>query len=80
MKNSKFKMLLLLIVVSLIATIAMNTGKKLEGEPIIVKKVVSMIPGYCGYTYEGWGRSEYFEDKCDKYNVGDKLIQNDVKD
>lgn len=57
-----------------------NKATKLKGDPIIVKKVVSMIPGYCTYTYEGWGRSEYFEDKCDKYNVGDKLIQNDVKD
>lgn len=25
------------------------------------------------YTYEGYGRKETFEDKCDKYSVGDKL-------
>lgn len=45
----------------------------LKGEPVIVKKEVSMIPGYCIYHYEGWGRREYFEDKCDKYSIGDKL-------
>lgn len=50
-----------------------DNNKYLKGEPVIVKKEVSMIPGYCIYHYEGWGRREYFEDKCDKYSIGDKL-------
>jgi hypothetical protein len=45
----------------------------LKGDPIIVKKEVSMIPGYCIFHYEGWGRREYFEGKCDKYSIGDKI-------
>jgi len=44
-----------------------------EGEPVIFKKEYSMIPGICTFTYEGYGRKETFEDKCDKYSVGDKL-------
>jgi hypothetical protein len=44
-----------------------------QGEPVILKKEYSLIPGVCIYTYEGYGRKETFEDKCDKYSVGDKL-------
>jgi len=44
-----------------------------QGEPVILKKEYSLIPGVCMYTYEGYGRKETFEDKCDKYSVGDKL-------
>ena len=44
-----------------------------QGEPVIMKKEYSLIPGVCMYTYEGYGRKETFEDKCDKYSVGDKL-------
>jgi hypothetical protein len=44
-----------------------------QGEPIILKKEYSLIPGVCMYTYEGYGRIETFEDKCIKYSVGDKL-------
>lgn len=44
-----------------------------KGEPVILKKEYSLIPGVCKFTYEGYGRKETFEDKCDKYSVGDKL-------
>jgi hypothetical protein len=44
-----------------------------QGEPVIFKKEYSLLPGICMYTYEGYGRKETFEDKCDKYSVGDKL-------
>jgi hypothetical protein len=44
-----------------------------QGEPVILKKEHSLIPGICMFTYEGYGRKETFEDKCDKYSVGDKL-------
>jgi hypothetical protein len=47
----------------------------LKGDPIIVKKSVGIVPGYCIYHYEGWSRREYFEDKCDKYSVGDKIVK-----
>lgn len=45
----------------------------LQGEPVILKKEYSLLPGIFMYTYEGYGRKETFEDKCDKYSVGDKL-------
>lgn len=44
-----------------------------QGDPVILKKEYSLLPGICMYTYEGYGRKETFEDKCDKYSVGDKL-------
>ena len=47
-----------------------------DGEPVILKKEYSLIPGVCVYTYVGYGRKETFEDKCDKYSVGDKLSGN----
>lgn len=53
-----------------------SSGKNdnyLQGEPVILKKEYSLLPGICMYTYEGYGRKETFEDKCDKYSVGDKL-------
>ncbi len=31
------------------------------------------MTGTCIYTYEGYGREEWFEDDCDKYSVGDTL-------
>jgi hypothetical protein len=69
------------IFITLLSTILFSCNEKvekvyLEGDPIIVKKEVSMIPGYCIYHYEGWSRREYFEDKCDKYSIGDKIIKN----
>jgi hypothetical protein len=48
-----------------------------QGDPIIVKKRVSMVPGYCIYTYEGWGRIQDFEDKCCKYSIGDRIYTKD---
>jgi hypothetical protein len=56
-----------------------STGRSdnyLQGEPVILKKEHSLIPGICMFTYEGYGRKETFEDKCDKYSVGDKLGEN----
>lgn len=67
------KFALLILGLLMIVSITSCGPKPLEGDPIIVKKEVSIVPGYCLYTYEGWGRREYFEDPCDKYNVGDKL-------
>jgi len=43
-----------------------------KGSPIIVQKQKS-VTGSCLYTYEGYGREEWFEDECDKYSVGDTL-------
>jgi hypothetical protein len=70
------------IFITLLSIILFSCNEKVEkvylqGNPIIVKKEVSMIPGYCIYHYEGWGRREYFEDKCDKYSIGDKIITKD---
>jgi hypothetical protein len=49
-----------------------KTKSEHKGPPIIVQKQESMI-GTCIYTYEGYGREEWFEDDCDKYSVGDTL-------
>lgn len=73
-KNNKtMKRLVLLILGALLIMSVTSCTDYREGDPIIVKKEVSLIPGYCKYTYEGWGRRDYFEDPCEKYNVGDKL-------
>lgn len=45
----------------------------LQGDPIIVSKKYSLIPGVCNYEYEGWGRKGIFEDSCDKFTVGQQL-------
>ncbi|GGE15621.1 hypothetical protein [Psychroflexus salis] len=50
-----------------------NNANYHQGEPVILKKEYSLIPTICMYTYEGYGRKETFEDKCNKYSVGDKL-------
>lgn len=73
------KRIVLLILTSLLIMSVTSCTDYREGDPIIIKKEVSLVPGYCKYTYEGWGRREYFEDPCDKYSVGDKLI-NDTLD
>lgn len=60
-----------------------RSDKYHDGEPVIIKKEYSLIPGVCMYTYEGYGKKETFEDKCDKYSVGDKLggsMQNTERD
>jgi hypothetical protein len=49
-----------------------KTKSDYRGAPIIVQKQESMT-GTCIYTYEGYGREEWFEDDCDKYSVGDTL-------
>ena len=67
------KRLVLLILGALLIMSVTSCTQYREGDPIIVKKEVSLVPGYCKYTYEGWGRRDYFEDPCEKYNVGDKL-------
>lgn len=73
-KNNKtMKRLVLLILGALLIMSVTSCTQYREGDPIIVKKEVSLVPGYCKYTYEGWGRRDYFEDPCEKYNVGDKL-------
>jgi len=53
-----------------------RSDKYHDGEPVILKKEYSLIPGVCMFTYEGYGRKETFEDKCNKYSVGDKLGAN----
>ena len=68
------KRFLLITITFLMFLTLSSCAEHLEGDPIIVKKEVSLITGYCKYTYEGWGRRVYFEDPCDKYNIGDKLI------
>lgn len=44
-----------------------------EGAPIIIKKQQSFLPGKCIYTYEGYGRRDWFDDDCSKYSIGDTL-------
>lgn len=67
------KRLIYLFIIALTVLMATSCTEYREGDPVIVKKEVSLVPGYCKYTYEGWGSREYFEDPCDKYNVGYKL-------
>ena len=43
-----------------------------NGPPIIIQKYKSLT-GSCVYTYQGYGYEEWFEDECDKYEVGDTL-------
>jgi len=62
-----------LIIISLITLSFTSCKEYREGTPIIVKKEYSLYFGKCQYTYEGWGRQDYFEDECDKYSVGDTL-------
>lgn len=73
------KNLLIIITLIIFSSCSQKTENTeyLKGDPIIVKKEVSMIPGYCIFHYEGWGRREYFEDKCDKYSIGDKITTQD---
>jgi hypothetical protein len=52
-----------------------NEGKvksAYNGPPIIIQKYKSLT-GSCVYTYQGYGYEEWFEDDCDKYEVGDTL-------
>jgi hypothetical protein len=56
----------------LILTSCNETKEYQKGAPIIVQKQKS-VTGSCLYTYEGYGREEWFEDECDKYSVGDTL-------
>ena len=72
-KLSKMKNILTFITFITFLSSCSEKPEYLKGEPIIVKKEISMIPGYCIFHYEGWGRREYFEDKCDKYSIGDKI-------
>lgn len=67
------KKIVFLLIIALTVLMATSCTEYREGDPVIVKKEVSLVPGYCLYTYEGWGRREYFEDDCDKYDVGDVL-------
>jgi hypothetical protein len=55
-----------------------KTKSDYRGAPIIVQKQESMT-GTCIYTYEGYGREEWFEDDCDKYSVGDTLKGSSTK-
>lgn len=74
-----FKMIFYLSLISVLISCESCNGsnnKYHDGEPLIIKKEYSLIPGICMYTYEGYGKKETFEDKCDKYSVGDKLGNN----
>lgn len=64
----------ILITLTVFLTLVLNScnNNYLEGEPVIVKKEF-YFSNKCKFTYEGWGRRDYFEDECDKYSVGDKL-------
>lgn len=77
MKNNPWKSgkyyLALVILVFTILTLILSSCNYNQGSPIIVKKVESFLPGKCIYTYEGYGRSEWFEDDCAKYSIGDTL-------
>lgn len=65
----------IIIISSLFLLTSCETGPtrvEYKGPPIIVSKQKSMT-GSCIYTYEGYGREEWFEDECEKYSVGDTL-------
>jgi hypothetical protein len=71
--KSKKDMKTTLIVTTLFLILtSCNEQQYQKGAPIIVQKQKSMT-GSCLYTYEGYGREEWFEDDCDKYSVGDTL-------
>lgn len=72
MKCKKFVIILVPFVVCSCDSMG-GSDRYREGEPVILKKEHSLIPGICMFTYEGYGKRETFEDKCDKYSVGDKL-------
>jgi hypothetical protein len=74
------KSFLLLISVILLFTSCdiEKTKSEYKGPPIIVQKQES-VTGTCIYTYEGYGREEWFEDDCDKYSVGDTLKGSSTK-
>jgi len=64
-----------LIIISLMILSFTSCKEYRQGTPIIVKKEYLLFDK-CKYTYEGWGRQDYFEDECDKYSVGDTLKTN----
>jgi hypothetical protein len=67
-------LLFIFLMFALCSCESIGTSKQYhQGEPVILKKEHSLIPGICMFTYEGYGRKETFEDKCEKYSVGDKL-------
>lgn len=62
----------LLAVVFLISCSEGKVKSAYNGPPIIIQKYKSLT-GSCVYTYQGYGYEEWFEDECDKYEVGDTL-------
>lgn len=61
------------LIVALVILLSVNSCNYNEGTPIIVKKQQSFLPGKCIYTYEGYGKKEWFDDDCTKYSIGDTL-------
>lgn len=41
-----------------------------EGRPVVVKKTKNIFPNSCRFAWEGYGKREYFDDDCDKYDIG----------
>lgn len=65
------KTILISTILTSLMLVACNQNYR-EGSPVIVKKEFYLF-NKCKFTYEGWGRKDYFEDDCDKYQVGDKI-------
>jgi len=62
----------LLAIVFLLSCSEAKVKSSYNGPPIIIQKYKSLT-GSCVYTYQGYGYEEWFEDECDKYEVGDTL-------
>lgn len=65
---------IILITLTVFLTLVLNSCNRnyRQGTPVIVKKEFYIF-NKCKFTYEGWGRRDYFEDECDKCSVGDKV-------
>jgi len=71
-QKSKFHVNKVFILIFLFFFFSCKTKNYNKGAPIIVDKSES-LNGKAIYTYEGYGRSEDFEDNFDKYEIGDTL-------
>ncbi len=60
----------ILITLILLTSLMTSCSNYREGRPVIVKKEQSLWPGQCRYAWEGYGKREYFDDECGKYDIG----------
>jgi len=63
----------IIALISIVTLSACNPDYR-KGEPIITGKEQMLWPSTCQFTWEGNGKRGFFEDKCDNYKVGQKLV------